>query len=519
MTKLGLMTRLTVALSVVNGAIALGALPVVAQEVGNGEAGSGKREEQFASTPDPRLPTPGSLSDFDQMTTTVEDWLAQIEASLVQIIGVRVEETEAGLQLVLETENDSFEVPETRTVGNALIADIPNATIAEAFSQANPIEGIALVSVTGLPGDRVQVAITGTDAPPVAEVSAEAQGLVLAVTLGDAESTVEEDAIQVVVTGEQDDGYNPSEASTATRTDTPLRDIPQSITVVPRQVLEDRNVRTITEAVETVSGVVQGESFFGVQGVSNLIIRGFSQDFGGESSTFRNGARDGGFAAVRPIGTIEQVEVLRGPASVLFGALEPGGIVNVITRQPLSEPYYNLAVEVGNYDFYQPTIDLSAPLVQDDTLLYRFIASYQSAGSYQDFVEIDQVAIAPSITLNLGDRTRLNLYYEYADYEGSPAFQADSPLRSDGSFLPRNFYPGYPDLNTQRFTTHRFGYTLNHEFNDNWQIRNNLAAALTDSVERRSVPNGPLLDDRFITNLYTNDATSASISTASRGTM
>ncbi len=121
----------------------------------------------------------------------------------------------------------------------------------------------------------MRVAITGTDVPPVAEVTSEAQGLVLAVTLGDADAVTEEDAIQVVVTGEQDEGYNPSGASTAMRMDTPLRDIPQSIQVVPRQVLEDRRSRNLTEAVETVSGVANGGTPSGF--VGNRIIRGFSQ--------------------------------------------------------------------------------------------------------------------------------------------------------------------------------------------------------------------------------------------------
>ncbi|MBF2048446.1 MAG: AMIN domain-containing protein [Elainella sp. C42_A2020_010] len=166
------------------------------------------------------------LSELEQPATTIADWIAQIEASLVQITNVRIEATEVGLQVILETESGALEVPETRAIGNALIADIPNATIAEEFSQAEPIEGIALVNVTQLPGDRVRVAITGTDAPPTAQIRSESQQLVLNVAIGSAADTGEEDAIQVIVTGEQDEGYNPSNTSVGTRTNTPLRDIP-----------------------------------------------------------------------------------------------------------------------------------------------------------------------------------------------------------------------------------------------------------------------------------------------------
>jgi iron complex outermembrane recepter protein len=503
--KLSLQVRLGL-LAGLSGCIANGflAVPVGAQGgersvvIGHSSLG----EDELQITNDQEQTTNDSilqLSELEQPATTIDEWVAQIEAALVQITGVRVEATESGLQVILETENGVLEVPETRSIGNALIADISNAAIAEEFSQAEPIEGIALVNVTSLPGDRVRVAITGTEAPPVAEVTAEAQGLVLAVTLGDAGTTAEEDAIQVVVTGEQDEGYNPSNATTATRTDTPLRDIPASITVVPRQVLDDRNVRDLNEALETVAGVGQVPDFFGAPS-GTRVIRGFT-DFG--AGNFRNGFRDVDYFGLTPVGTIEQVEVLRGPASVLFGNVEPGGIINVVTRQPLSEPYYNLAFEAGNYDFYQPSIDLSGPLTEDDTLLYRFIASYQSSESYQDFVDTELITIAPSITLNLGERTRLNLYYEYVDFLGNPPEQRVA-LLSDGSFTPRSLYPGYPDLFRIDVTTQRFGYTLNHEFNDNWQIRNNIAISLSDFKDNRSAP-ANVIDDRFLTDFRVDD--------------
>ncbi|NJL23607.1 MAG: hypothetical protein HC895_26905 [Leptolyngbyaceae cyanobacterium SM1_3_5] len=111
---------------------------------------------------------------------------------------------------------------------------------------------------------------------------------------------------------------------------------------------------------------------------------------------------------------------------------------------------------------------MSGPLTDDDTLLYRFIAAYQGAESYQDFVETSFVTIAPSITLNLGDRTSVNLYYEYADFTGNPSFNNTAPLFSDDSFMPRNLYPSYPNFASLDGTTHRFGYALNHEFSDDW---------------------------------------------------
>ncbi|PIG91154.1 TonB-dependent siderophore receptor [Gloeocapsopsis sp. IPPAS B-1203] len=429
-----------------------------------------------------------------QPATTVEEWLAQIEASIVQITNVCVEATEEGLQVILETAEGELSVPETRTVGNALTLEIPNARIAQEYFQENAIAGIASVNVTQLPGDQVRVAITGTDAPPVAEVTAEARGLVLAVTLGEVGEVTEEDTIEIVVTGEQDEGYNPSNATTATRTDTPLRDIPQSIQVVPRQVLEDRNVTDLVQAVETVSGIVDGGRYNLIP-AGGYTIRGFTQ-----SGNFRNGFRDTDFYSLTGLSTIEQVEILRGPASVLYGAVEPGGIINVITRQPLSEPYYNLSFEARSYNFYQPSIDLSGPVDEEETVLYRFIASYQNAGSYQDFVNTSFIEIAPSITFRLSDQTDLNFYYEYMRFSADPPLAFSSPSGrwafSNGSLVTRTFFPSYPDIHYSAQTVHRLGYTFSHEFSDNWQIRNNLAVLFNRTEENTNIPTA-LVDDRF----------------------
>ncbi|MEH2464126.1 Plug domain-containing protein [Nostoc sp.] len=122
-----------------------------------------------------------------------------------------------------------------------------------------------------------------------------------------------------MVTGEQD-GYNSSDASTATKTDTPLRDIPQSIQAIPRQVIEDQNAVRLTDIVRNVIGVALSQTA-GDRG-ENYTIRGF------DANVYKNGFLDS-FEATRGFrdsANIERVEVLKGPASVLFGRLEPSGI-------------------------------------------------------------------------------------------------------------------------------------------------------------------------------------------------
>ncbi|MBE9075819.1 TonB-dependent receptor plug domain-containing protein [Romeria aff. gracilis LEGE 07310] len=204
--------------------------------------------------------------------------------------------------------SEALAAPITSVVGNALIADIPNAALALAegneFQTANPAAGIALVSVMGLSNGQVRVSITGTDAPPTATLNPEAQGLVLTVLPGIEAATTPEEAIQVTVTGELDTGYTVDEATTATLTDTPLRDMPQSIQVIPREVIEEQQVIQIQDALRNVSGVQQTNTFGGSR--DSYIIRGFDQFRG---AFLRNGFREGGLSSP-PVETanLERIE-------------------------------------------------------------------------------------------------------------------------------------------------------------------------------------------------------------------
>jgi iron complex outermembrane recepter protein len=442
-----------------------------------------------------------------------------VQGGVVAITSIKANPTDKGVEVILETnQGDKLQVA-NRSAGNNFIADISGSQLrlasgeAFTFRSEKPIAGITEITVTNVDANTVRVTVVGEKALPAVELFDDNAGLIFAIasTTTAAQqpeklpteekpqnstqregSTQQDDPIELVVTGQQD-SYRVPNASTATRTDTPLRDIPQSIQVVPQEVLRDRNVRGLTEAVETVSSVVDSGDVYG-SSASARTIRGFTSD-----GNFRNGYRDAPntYILSSPIGTVEQVEVLKGPASVLFGALEPGGIVNVTTKQPLSEPYYNLGFEVGNRGFYQPSIDLSGPLTDDRSALYRFIASYQGAGGFQDFVETNQIAIAPSISLKLGDQTKLNLYYEYGKFSGNPP-ESFSLLLSNSRLTPRELYISYPDFASIDISAHRFGYTLTHELNKNWQIRNNFAGMISQTRDTGINPSA-IADNRFVT--------------------
>jgi iron complex outermembrane recepter protein len=438
----------------------------------------------------------------------------------VAITGVKANPTEKGVEVILETAaGDKLQVA-NRSTGNNFIADITGGQLrlpdgnAFTFKSEKPIEGITEITATNIDANTVRVTVVGEKALPAVELFDDDTGLIFAVASTatsaqtpetpteeqPAEDKPEEkpaaqqdEPIELVVTGEAD-SYRVPNASTATRTDTPLRDIPQSIQVVPRQVLEDRNVRSVSEAVETVSGVVETSALSNTPVGVLRTIRGFE-----EEASLRNGLRDGNFR-FEPIGTVEQIEVLKGPASVLYGALEPGGVINITTRQPLEEPYYKLGFEMGSFGAMQPSIDMSGPLTSDKKVLYRLIAAYRGAESFQDRANSQITTIAPSFTFKLGDRTKLNFFYEYSRFYANP-YTYFVPLLSDGRLPPTSFYPNYsPSVDLE---THRLGYSFNHDLSNNWQIRNNLAIIFKDYTLRETYYSD-LLDDRFITGYRIN---------------
>ena len=448
----------------------------------------------------PALGETGRPGDWETRRFKAADLLSQ--NNLTRVTGVEVNQTESGLELILKTATGSERlVPLILPEGNDLVIDILDATlgfsIRNGVTETNPAPGINRITVNQAEENSIQVRITGENQTPSAEVVTGRDDLVL--SIAPEEATTEQEAdeeIEVIATGQaEDDDYNVDNASTATKTDTPLRDVPQSIQVVPQQVIEDRDVRNLNQITETVSGVVETRNFVG-SSAGGRIIRGFVQD-----GNFRNGFRDvpNRFIPTSPIDTIEQVEVLKGPASVLFGDIAPGGIVNIITKKPLDEPFYELEFEAGNRNFYKPSVDLSGPITGDKDLLYRFVGAYQTADGFQDFVETNETTIAPSLTWKIGDRTDLDLYYEYANFVGDPAQSDGSVFLSDGSLSPRELYVGYPQLSELDISTNRFGYTLTHEFNDNLQIRNNFSGLISTSKDDRVGPGtDDVEDDRFV---------------------
>ncbi|MEQ8959185.1 MAG: AMIN domain-containing protein, partial [Coleofasciculus sp. C2-GNP5-27] len=190
-------------------------------------------------------------------------------AQVIQVTGVQVETTPRGIEVILETDSDTIPQVSTTSLDKTLLTDIFNTKLrlpeGEAFRQDNPAAGIASVTVTQQNLNTIRVAVTGTTELPTVEISPSPSGLVLSLSTPEATTQTPspetpppeaedtqppaepEEEIEIVVTAEPEDDYYVPDASTATRTDTPLRDVPQSVQVIPQQIIEDQQVIGVEE--------------------------------------------------------------------------------------------------------------------------------------------------------------------------------------------------------------------------------------------------------------------------------
>lgn len=407
--------------------------------------------------------------------TNVKDWLAQIEAAdqqLVQVTRVQVTPTDTGLDIVLETQDGKLlqvDATKFRAEGNSLIADIPKAVLAlaegQAFQTDNPTPDITTIQVIQVDANTIRVSVTGKEALPKQEITLKTGDL--AYSLNVEEETTDE---EVIVTGEGQRRYRVPNASVGTGTDTPILATPFSVQVVPQEVLRDQQVTRIEDALTNVSGVSSAGTNGGRE--ASFSVRGFGNQFNTGAPVLRDGYRlYGNFQAIPEIANLQQVEVLKGPSSILYGQIEPGGIINLVSKQPLSQPFYEAELQVGSRDFIRPRIDFTGPLTADGKLLYRLNALYQHDRSFRAFdTDINRFSIAPALTWKISDRTSITFNLEHIHQEG-PADFGITRLGDRVAPVSREFVANNPDdsITTNYLST---GYSFEHRFSDHWKIRN-----------------------------------------------
>jgi iron complex outermembrane recepter protein len=414
-----------------------------------------------------------------------------VAQGITQVTGVQLNQTESGLELILETTGGEKLVPLILPEGNNLVIDLVDATLAlptgDKFRESNPARGIREILLTQMGESSLRLTITGESQTPSAEVKPSAQNLVLNVTSEAATTETPDEEIEVIATGEgEEDDYGVEEATTATRTDTPLKDIPQSIQVVPQQVIEDQQVNRLEDALRNVSGVSTGDGFGGT--TERFVIRGFPQD-----TTLINGFRQGAFGQGFPsVDRLEQIEVLKGPASILYGNLEPGGVVNLVTEKPLKEPFAETNLELGSFGLFQSSFDFSDSLNSNQTLLYRLNANFEVNNGFRDFEQdATRLSLAPTLSWQIGKNTDLLIDFSYLN-EARPFDRGIVAIGDGVADIPYDRIFQQPD-DEYELEQLSASYQLEHRFSDKWKLRNSFRLVSSESSDFRL--DGLLIDD------------------------
>jgi len=259
------------------------------------------------------------------------------------------------------------------------------------------------------------------------------------------------------------DGYIATRSSTATKTDTPLKDIPQSVTVITKEQAKDQGSRDLSKALTYVPGIVMGQG----EGHRDApTIRGVSTT----ADFFVDGVRDD-VQYFRDLYNVDRVEVLKGPNAMIFGRGGGGGVINRVTKKADGERIYEAATTFGSFGTKRVEIDAGQAVTNDFAV--RINGMYEDSGSYRDFVELERYGINPKVTFKPGDNTKIRLAYEYFNEDrtvdrGIPSNSlTGKPAKTDES----TFF-GNPDESYMYFNSHVATATIEHKFDNGIQVKN-----------------------------------------------
>jgi len=281
----------------------------------------------------------------------------------------------------------------------------------------------------------------------------------------------------------------PTASGTATKTATPLNEIPQSISVVTDRNMRDRGIHGIEEAVWFTAGA-QGGAYGSDSRSDWLLVRGFTPARYMDGLALPEGSGTG-ITRIEPYG-LQQVEVLKGPASINYGAMPPGGLLNYVSKRPTEETLREVEVQVGSDDLRQLAVDFGGALNDSGTLLYRLTALGRNSDTPVDFIHDDRYYFAPAITWKPDEANELTVLarYQKADTKGGAGF-----LPAEGTLLPNpngkirpNLYTGEPNANDYVKTLKSVGYEFSHDFGGG--VRFQQSARIMDSEVEPSVSVG-----------------------------
>ncbi|MDB5879357.1 MAG: TonB-dependent siderophore receptor [Variovorax sp.] len=282
---------------------------------------------------------------------------------------------------------------------------------------------------------------------------------------------------EVQVVGRQQSGqYDAQEADGATRTDTPLLEVPQAVRVVARQLIDDLGAQRLDDVLDYVAGVSRQNSFGGMW--DNVAMRGFVGHEDSGMSLLRNGMQSNrGFNAPRDTANVERFEFLKGTMGALYGNSEPGGTLNLITKQPLWRAAHSVEAYYGSYGSTRAALDTTGPLdgtpERPATMAYRLNVSVEDQNSFRDFVRVRRELFAPSFTWKLTPDTQLRYDGEFLRQRAPLDRGVITVNRQLGAVPITRFFgePGDGDITMQN-QAHQF--FLDHAFSPDWSLRTGL---------------------------------------------
>lgn len=289
--------------------------------------------------------------------------------------------------------------------------------------------------------------------------------------------------------------YKVPNASTATKTNTPIMEIPLSIQVVPKSVLNDQQAFRLEDALKNVSGVFPQQGF-GL--VESFNIRGFETfDYYRDGVRFQSAQTQSGS---RETANIERIEVLKGPASFVFGRVEPGGLINLVTKKPQVTPYYSVQQQFGAFNTFRTTADATGGLNGDNTLLYRLNFAYEDRGSFRQFVDNNHFFLAPVLQWRISDRTQVTVEMEYKTGNSTPDFGVPA-IGNRPANLPvrRNLGESFM---SNKFEEIQAGFNWSHAFSDQWEIKHRFNLQYTDQDDNSVLPSGLQTDNRTLDRFF-----------------
>ena len=260
-------------------------------------------------------------------------------------------------------------------------------------------------------------------------------------------------------------GYKATRSASATKTDTAIRDIPQSIAVVPNAVLRDLGSNSVERALDFAGGVSKQANFGGLT-LYEYSVRGFTT-----SEFYKDGfSANRGYPTTPDAANIERIEVLKGPAASLYGRGDPGGTVNIVTKKPQPQAFATLETRAGSWDRYRTSLDVNAPLDAQKDVLARVNLAVEDNNSFRDHVDSKRVFVAPTFSWQLDPDTQLSVESEFVRHSSTFDRGIVAPNNAWNGMSRRTFL-GEPNDGDVDNDNNMVQFALAHHLNDVWSLR------------------------------------------------